>query len=77
MLSAENEKETKKYFREKGYFGYPEDSIKFFVQDTIPLIDTNGKIVLQEYYKIKEVSNGNGNVFKSLKKLNFLSSVDT
>ena len=68
MLSVDNEKETKRFFREKGYFGYPEDSVKFFVQDTIPLIDINGKIVLQEYYKIKEVSNGNGNVFKAMKR---------
>ncbi len=75
MLSTENEKETKKFFREKGYFGYPEDSIKFFVQDTIPLIDTNGKIVLQEYYKIKEVSNGNGNVFKSLKRYGIIDKL--
>ena len=67
MVSVENEKQTKGYFEQNKYFGYPKEFIKFFVQETIPLIDIYGKIVLQEYYKIKEVSNGNGNVFKAMK----------
>ena len=66
MTSKDNDRETKAFFEENNYFNYPKDRIKFFIQDTIPLIDVNGKIMLQECYLIREVSNGNGNVFKSM-----------
>jgi len=68
MTSDENDKKTKKYFEEHNFFGYPENQIKFFVQNKLPLIMTDGKFFLQEPYKIKEASNGNGNVFKAIKK---------
>lgn len=75
MTSKENKEQTIEYFKAKNYFGYPKEKITFFVQDTIPLIDINGKVILQEYYKIKEVSNGNGNVFKALKNANLISKM--
>ena len=68
MVSMDNKKQTIEYFKQKKYFGYPKEYIYFFVQDTIPLIDIYGKVVLQEYDRIKEVSNGNGNVFKAMAK---------
>lgn len=75
MVSKENKNQTIEYFKEKEYFGYDKKYITFFVQDTIPLIDVNGKIILQDYYKIKKVSNGNGNVFKSLAKSNLINEI--
>ena len=68
MTSKENDKQTKDFFEENNYFNYPKDRIIFFMQDTIPLIDVEGKVMLQECYKIREVSNGNGNIFLSMKK---------
>lgn len=68
MTSEENDKQTKQYFSKHNYFDYPKYKIKFFTQDKLPLITTNGKIILQETYLIKEASNGNGNVFNSMKK---------
>ena len=75
MVSKDNKEQTIEYFKQKEYFGYEKDAIKFFVQDTIPLIDKYGKIVLQDYYKIKEVSNGNGNVFKAMKNANIIKEM--
>lgn len=75
MASKDNKEQTIEYFKQKEYFGYEKDAIKFFVQDTIPLIDKYGKIVLQDYYKIKEVSNGNGNVFKAMKNANIIKEM--
>lgn len=75
MVSKDNKEQTIEYFKQKKYFGYEENAIKFFVQETIPLIDKYGKIVLQDYHKIKEVSNGNGNVFKAMKKANILKEM--
>lgn len=75
MVSKENKLQTIGYFEKNNYFNYPKESIHFFVQDTIPLIDIDGKIVLQEYHKIKMVSNGNGNVFKAMKDSNIIKQM--
>lgn len=68
MTSNENDEQTKEFFSINDSFGYPKEKITFFKQDKLPLIDINGKLILQEPYLIKEASNGNGNVFKSMKK---------
>lgn len=68
MTSIYNDNDTKKFFEEKNFFGYPKDSIKFFTQSQLPLIDITENLILEELYKVKEASNGNGDVFEALKK---------
>lgn len=68
MTSIYNDANTKKFFKEKNYFGYDEEHIIFFKQSQLPLIDINGNLILEELYKIKEASNGNGDVFDSMEK---------
>ena len=68
MTSEENNNATIKYFEEHNYFDYPRESIHFFIQSKLPIIDTNGKLILSEPYLIKEAANGNGNIFNSMKK---------
>lgn len=75
MTSSYNDTDTKNFFEEKNFFGYPKDSIFFFKQSELPLIDVSGKLILEETYKIKEVSNGNGDVFSSMKKHGILKSM--
>ena len=75
MTSIYNDEATKKFFEEKNYFGYPKDYIKFFKQSQLPLIDTSGNLLLEELYKIKEASNGNGDVFASMKKNGILQDI--
>ena len=70
MTSEENDLETKQYFESHNFFDYPKDKINFFIQGKLPLIDINGKLMLQETYLIKDASNGNGNVFRSMKNNN-------
>ena len=41
----------------------------------MPILDLNGNMVLDKEFKIKEVSNGNGNVFYSLKKNGILNDL--
>ena len=76
MTSEENDAQTKQYFSINNYFDYPKDKIKFFTQDKLPLITTDGKLILQEPYLIKEASNGNGNVFNSMKKHNIIDELE-
>lgn len=76
MTSEENDAQTKQYFSINNYFDYPKDKIKFFTQDKLPLITTDGKLILQEPYLIKEAANGNGNVFNSMKKHNIIDELE-
>ena len=66
MTSIYNDDATRNYFKEKDFFGYPREYVSFFKQGELPLIDTSGNLILEETYKIKEASNGNGDVFKSM-----------
>lgn len=75
MTSSENHEATVKFFEEKNFFGYPCEQITFFVQENLPIIDTNGKLVLEELHKIKVASNGNGNLFASLQKYHLLDDM--
>ena len=65
MTSPSNDIETRVYFENKDFFGYSKNKIKFFIQSTLPIIDTSGKIILDKTYQIKEGSNGNGDVFRA------------
>ena len=42
----------------------------------MPIVDTNGKLVLSEIYKVNLASNGNGNLFSALKKSNLIKDME-
>ena len=66
MTSTENNKETVEFFKEHNFFGYPEDSIKFFMQGNLPLLFKNGSLVLDKDYSIKIAADGNGCIYKAM-----------
>lgn len=68
MTSEVNNDKTVAFFKEKNFFGYPEDKIHFFVQDMAPTCDAHGKIYLAEKGKISTSPNGNGGWYASLIK---------
>lgn len=76
MTSTNNYFDTIDFFEHNNYFGYDRNNITFFTQDNLPIIDVNGKLVLSEIYKINVASNGNGNLFSSLKKANLIKSME-
>lgn len=43
MTSETNDAETRAFLAEKQYFGYPESSVHFFVQEMAPVVDKDGK----------------------------------
>ena len=77
MTSVENDLATREYFKSHKYFGYDKNSITFFKQEQLPLINIEGDLILQEPYLVKNASCGNGNVFKSLKYNNLLDDMKT
>lgn len=68
MTSEENDKETEEFFEKNNYFGYPKGCVTFFKQGKLPMVDTKGKILINEDGEIKEASDGHGGIFKSLLK---------
>ncbi len=67
MTSEENHDDTIKFFDNKNYFNYAKEKIKFFNQEKLPILDLDGKIILDKKWQIKEAANGNGDVFRALK----------
>ena len=76
MTSIYNDTDTKTFFKQKNYFDYDKEHIIFFNQSQLPLIDISGNLILEETYKIKEASNGNGDVFASMKKNNIIEHME-
>ena len=76
MTSSVNYFDTISFFEKNNFFGYDRNSIVFFNQENMPIIDTNGKLVLSETYKINLASNGNGNVFSALQKANLVRDME-
>ena len=68
MTSDENNEDTENFFKKNNYFGYPEKCITFFKQGKLPMLDTKGKILLNEKGEIKEAADGHGGIFQSMLK---------
>ena len=68
MTSDENNAETEAFFKKHDYFGYPESCITFFKQGKLPMLSTEGKILLNEKNEIKEAADGHGGIFQSMLK---------
>lgn len=68
MTSEENNEQTLAFLEEHNYFGYPKNKVKLFEQGKAPLISTDGKLLIGKDKLIKEASDGNGSIYKSLAK---------
>ena len=75
MTSDENNDATVKFFEDNNYFGYPKKAIKFFKQGKLPMLDLNGKILLNEDGTIKEAANGHGGTLNSMEKSRVLDEM--
>ncbi|WP_294475384.1 UTP--glucose-1-phosphate uridylyltransferase, partial [uncultured Ruminococcus sp.] len=75
MTSVENNKETQAFFEQHNYFGYSPDNVFFFVQEQLPTVDTNGKLMLADNGVIKTAPNGNGGWYASMAKTGMLRIV--
>ena len=68
MTSDENNAETVEFFEKNNYFGYNKGDIFFFTQSKLPMVDTEGKCLIDEKGNIKEAADGHGGIFKSILK---------
>ena len=78
MTSEENNEDTIEFFAKHRYFGYEKDkNIFFFKQGELPMVDTEGKILIGEDGLIKEAADGHGGIFLSMKKNGIIYDMKT
>ena len=66
MTSVRNNDDTVKFLEKHNYFGYDSSYVYFFIQDELPVIDTNGKLLLAAKDEVLTAPNGNGGWYSSL-----------
>lgn len=77
MTSKDNHQVSVDFFIKNNYFSYPQDKIRFFIQDELPIVDLQGKILLDKKYSINMGPNGHGGVFSSLQREGILEELKT
>ena len=75
MTSKENNSATVEFLEKNNYFGYDKNFVKIFTQSEMPLIDTEGKLLMGKDYKIREASDGNGGTYSSLRRSGCLADM--
>lgn len=75
MTSKENNDETISFFKKNEYFSYPKESVKFFIQGEMPLINVDNELLLNEKGQIQFASNGNGSIYKSMSDSQILNDM--
>ena len=76
MTSEENNEQTIEFFQKHKFFGYQKDkNIFFFKQGELPMVDTEGKILLNENGIIKLAANGHGGIYEALVKNNMIKKM--
>ncbi|EUB12937.1 UTP--glucose-1-phosphate uridylyltransferase [Shuttleworthella sp. MSX8B] len=68
MTSEKNDAETRRFFAENRYFGYPEEDVRFYVQEMAAAVDYQGKLLKEAPGRLATSPNGNGGWFSSLAK---------
>ncbi len=75
MTSRENNNATEKFFEKNDFFNLPYEEVKFFKQGELPMLDTNGKLMLDETGIIKLAADGHGGVFEALSKNGYIEDM--
>ena len=69
MTSRENNKATIEFFEKNKCFGYQKDkNLFFFIQGELPMMDTEGKILIGEDGLVKLAADGHGGIYEALVK---------
>ncbi len=68
MTSKENNQDTINFLEKNNYFGYDKNEVTIFIQNGLPLIDKQGKMLIGKDLKIREASDGNGGTYPALRQ---------
>jgi len=69
--------QTQKYFETNNYFGLDKKNVNFFEQYQLPCLTNDGKIILDQKYKISKAPDGNGGLYRALYQKGILDDMKT
>ncbi|KRW99210.1 hypothetical protein PPERSA_07453 [Pseudocohnilembus persalinus] len=69
MTSSSTDKDTRDFFKMNKYFGLSEGQVHFFMQNNLPAVDLNGKIILKDEFEIFMAPNGNGGLYEGIQTI--------
>lgn len=75
MTSGNNHDETMSFFSENNYFGAKAHQIIFFMQSSLPALDTSGKIIMRSQYETQLSPNGNGALFEAINSNKYIKQI--
>ena len=75
MTSKENNMQTQEFFKRHNYFEMGEENVKFFIQNEMPMIDTYGKILVDDKGMVKQAADGHGGIFEAIRKEGILEDM--
>jgi UDP-N-acetylglucosamine/UDP-N-acetylgalactosamine diphosphorylase len=72
MTSKATHEETRAFFQEHHYFGLDPDDVSFFQQASLPAVDDDGRILLDQKYRLTASPDGHGGLLHALKRAGLL-----
>ena len=75
MTSPANDAETRRFFRENDFFQLGRDSVEFFVQETYPILDRDGNMMLAEKDRLLAGPGGHGDTYTALARAGLLDKL--
>ncbi len=68
MTSRDNDEVTRYFFREHQYFGLPKEDVIFFRQGMMPVVDQNGRLLMDSPSALALSPDGHGGAIRALKR---------
>lgn len=67
---------TEDFFKEHNFFGLNKNNIVMFEQGLLPCFTFDGKIIMDEKWKIARAPDGNGGIYRALRDMNILDDME-
>ncbi len=75
MTSPQNDRATREFFAENGYFGLRPERVRFFTQGVMPAFGRDGRILLDQPHRVAFSPDGHGGSLLALKRSGCLAEM--